>query len=544
MARGFLTGAATGLVISVAAAAGLSILMGYPTPPDGVLPEPDVATGDVTEGRAPEAVSDVGDAPSGETTPATPQQGTAAGLNPPGADAPIPEGTDTQPAAAPNVAGAGSAMDAPAASGGTADISVSTDMPRIETTPGQGPAAPVAETELSISTDPAQPPLPDMPDDGSAFAPPAPATEDAAPEPPTAMADATDTPDVPASLPDVSAGGDAVPSETAAPEPMGNADAAASPASTGAGGDAAATAEPTATTDDIAALAPQAPASPSAAAPDPSADNPILSAPARPLTERADAARSTRLPTIGAAPATGPDTDAPAQGAAADPDALPPFKRYAANIDAPPGTPRMAIILIDDGKGPLGPEALNAFPFPVTFAVDPGAPDAAARMAGYREKGFEVLALVDMPEGARASDVEIAFEAALQSLKEVVGVLEGPSAGLQGARAVSEQVAAYLAASGHGLVMQGQGLNTATSLAQREGVPAGAIFRDIDGDNQDPGMQRRLLDRVALRARQDGEVIALGRLKADTVSALLLWGLQDRANELALVPISGVIAPD
>ena len=30
----------------------------------------------------------------------------------------------------------------------------------------------------------------------------------------------------------------------------------------------------------------------------------------------------------------------------------------------------------------------------------------------------------------------------------------------------------------------------------------------------------------------------LGRLRADTVSALLLWGLQNRVSSLVLVPIS------
>jgi hypothetical protein len=33
----------------------------------------------------------------------------------------------------------------------------------------------------------------------------------------------------------------------------------------------------------------------------------------------------------------------------------------------------------------------------------------------------------------------------------------------------------------------------------------------------------------------------LGRLRPDTVSALLLWGLQDRASDVALVPISAVL---
>jgi len=33
-------------------------------------------------------------------------------------------------------------------------------------------------------------------------------------------------------------------------------------------------------------------------------------------------------------------------------------------------------------------------------------------------------------------------------------------------------------------------------------------------------------------------------LRADTVSALLLWGLQDRANRVALAPVSAVLMGD
>ena len=52
---------------------------------------------------------------------------------------------------------------------------------------------------------------------------------------------------------------------------------------------------------------------------------------------------------------------------------------------------------------------------------------------------------------------------------------------------------------------------------------------------------RRFLDQAAFKARQEGAVVMMGRLRADTVSALLLWGLQDRATSVAMVPISVVL---
>lgn len=222
-----------------------------------------------------------------------------------------------------------------------------------------------------------------------------------------------------------------------------------------------------------------------------------------------------------------------------------PLEEFAAPVASAAGKPRMAIILVDTGQGPLGAEAIEAFPFPVSVAVQADAPDAALRAAKYRARGFEVLSMIDIPQGATASDTEVAVSAALAAVPEVIGVLEGVATGLQGSRDVSAQVAQALLASGHGLVMLPNGLNTAQALAARDGVPSVTVFRDFDGAGQDNRVKRRFLDQAAFKARQDGHVVMLGRMSADTISALLLWGLQDRANSVALVPVSAVLlAPE
>ncbi|SIS78152.1 Uncharacterized conserved protein YibQ, putative polysaccharide deacetylase 2 family [Roseivivax lentus] len=532
MARGLLAGAATGLAISVAAAAGLSLVMGYPPPPDGVLPEPAVSDSAVSEGTAPDSAADAGPAPSQETAPGA--AGGVASLDAPASGDALPEDTDTTPAAVPDVAGESAALEAPETAGtdtapGTPGLPGASGSSGIATAPVLGQPAPVSETGPEIATDPAQPPVPEMPQDEIALVAPVPEPAEAAPLLPRSDERAPDTGDRP---------GDMTAPGAAESAPDAGTESAPVPATE---------AEPQTESAEAPVVEDSAPELQDQTATEEAPEGPGIGTPALQLTDRADPARSTRLPTIGGdsgdeTVADGAaDGNAPEADAATDADA-PPFRRYAASVEVAPDTPRMAVILIDDGSGPLGPAALDAFPFPVTFAVDPAAPDAAARMAGYREKGFEVLALVDLPDGAQPSDLEVTFEAALGTLPEVVGIMEAPGGAFQGSRDVTQQVADYLAASGHGLVMQGQGLNTATALARREGVPAGAVFRDIDAESEDPGMQRRLLDRVALRARQDGQVIALGRLKADTVSALLLWGLQDRAATLALVPVSAVIA--
>jgi hypothetical protein len=135
----------------------------------------------------------------------------------------------------------------------------------------------------------------------------------------------------------------------------------------------------------------------------------------------------------------------------------------------------------------------------------------------------------------------VALTGLLGLVPEAVAVMEAPGGGLQSAREVSAQAAAFAAASGHGLVMLPNGLNTAQKLALREGVPALTVFRDIDGEGQGPDLIRRTLDQGEFRARQEGAVIMLGRTRADTISALIQWGLQDRGTQLALVPVSVVL---
>lgn len=217
-----------------------------------------------------------------------------------------------------------------------------------------------------------------------------------------------------------------------------------------------------------------------------------------------------------------------------------PIDAYAAKFDNPEAKPLMSIILIDD-EGAYGAEALQDFPYPLSFAVSPSDPEAAEKMAKHRAAGFEVLALADLPRAASAQDAEVSLAVWLETLPETVGILEGVDTGIQGNRKLADQVAAIAGDTGRGLVTQDNGLNTVQKLAARNGVPSGVIFRDIDGARQDPKIMRRFLDQAAFRAGQQGTVVMLGRLRPDTISALLLWGLEDRGSRVAMAPISAVM---
>lgn len=250
-----------------------------------------------------------------------------------------------------------------------------------------------------------------------------------------------------------------------------------------------------------------------------------------PLTER-DRTAEAEVPT--------PPGDATAEGAA---DALrTPFEANAQPYKAQDSRPLMSIVLIDDADA-IGAEALAEFPYPLTFAIDPNDPKAAEKMKTRRAAGFEVLILADLPREAAPQDAETAMAVWLKSLPLAVGVLEGVETGFQGNRPLADQMVVAIEGAGLGMVMQNSGLNTVQKLALRDGLASGVVFRDFDGAGQNPRAIRRFLDQAAFRARQEGAVIMLGRLRPETISALLLWGLQDRASQVGLAPVSaGLLA--
>jgi len=415
-------------------------------------------------------------------------------------------GVDTAPASPPVTGGAEGLGQAPVAGESGVGVSVDTDSPVLPSPQAAAPAAPFDEQGLSISTDPAQPAPPDPGEDSAGLgAALKDVSEDAAPEAGTETLPET----AEAAAPEEAAQ-DVTPMAEATPEPI---------------------------EDAAPQVAEQA------------GEEPAKTLPAAgTITNRAEGVTTNRLPAI----VDAPEADAPAEAedpATAEdeaPQAAPgALVANAVAFENSEAKPLMAIVLVDDGTSPIGLEALQSFPYPLSFAVDanwPGATDAAAR---YKAAGFEVLALADLPEGASATDTEVAMQAYLEAVPQAVAIMEGTGTGLQSTRAATEQLAPILLETGHGLVMHPKGLNTAQKLMAREGVPSASVFRDFDAKGQDASVIRRFLDQAAFKAGQEETgVIMLGRLRADTISALLLWGLQDRATSVALAPVSAILRAD
>lgn len=254
-----------------------------------------------------------------------------------------------------------------------------------------------------------------------------------------------------------------------------------------------------------------------------------------------------RLPRIGDAPVL-PEANAPsgADGTPAvvleDDADLPPLQKYARAFENPDAKALFSIILIDTGGADVDRAALAALPFPVTFALDPLAPDVVAATKIYRDGGQEVIMVATgIPEGATAADLEVTFQAHAAALPEAVAVIDTEFGAFQADRPLATQVIPILKSQGRGLISWDRGLNVADQVARREGLAAGMVYRKLDGKGENKSAVRRALDRAAFKAAQDGRVIVIGQTLPGTVAALMEWAVSSRAFSVALAPVSAVL---
>lgn len=257
------------------------------------------------------------------------------------------------------------------------------------------------------------------------------------------------------------------------------------------------------------------------------------------LPGHASETEASRLPRIGDAPPVAATAEAPSESGDL------PRQLYARAFENPGARPLYAIVLIDEGAAEVDREVLARLPFPVTFALDPQDPATAARAALYRAAGQEVVMLASfLPKGAQASDLEVAFAAMGAALPEAVAVMDMPGRSFQNDRPLSAMIVPVVAGQGRGLLTWNAGLNAADQVAKREDLPSAVIFRALDSENEEAPLIRRYLDRAAFKAVQDGQVMVVGRVRAETVAALLEWSLEGRAASVALAPVTALLKAD
>jgi len=269
---------------------------------------------------------------------------------------------------------------------------------------------------------------------------------------------------------------------------------------------------------------------------------PQIVSPARNVPEEGDATDDDTM--MSDAPEAGIDAEIGLPGddqANADGD-VPALQAFAVPFDATETRPLIAIVLIDEPDDRLAIDTLTQFSFPVAFAIDPSRPDAADRAEAYRAAGFEVLMLASViPEGATASDTEVALSVARDRVPEAIALMDTPESRVQSDRVVLEAAVGAAASQGQGFVAFPRGLNTAEQMAAREDVPAATLFRLLDDDDQRAPVITRFLGRAEFAAVQEGAVIVAGRTRPDTVTALFSWALGNRNEGVAIAPVSAVL---
>ena len=282
------------------------------------------------------------------------------------------------------------------------------------------------------------------------------------------------------------------------------------------------------------------------------------------LEDRAENVETDRLPTVessgslptvrrlgGAEAETEPEGEAETEEVIAESDEAeasdvaepsgPALLAYSSEFDNPEGRPLLSIVLVHDGQGALSGAELEGLPSYVAFAVEAGAPDAAATADAYRGAGHEVVMIPSLPEGAAPQDVEQALRVNFETVPEAVAVMDVSGSSFQSDRAAVQQVVDVVTATGHGLITFPRGLNTAHQRAERAGVPTGLIFRKLDAGDETTEQIRRTLDRAAFRARQDEAVILVGTTKMSTLAAIVEWSLGNRAASVTIAPVSAAL---
>ncbi len=218
-----------------------------------------------------------------------------------------------------------------------------------------------------------------------------------------------------------------------------------------------------------------------------------------------------------------------------------PIEAFAASFENPDALPLLSIVLTDDPNGDVAPDELAALPFAATVVLEPTTPNVTERMAAYRGAGIEVAFSIAAPVGATASDLAVALEAGLFNVPQAVALVDLAGVAARN-RALSDYILQIASDEGRGVVFSGRALGSGLRTAQSAGVQPAQIYRALETAQQDARVIGRFLDQAAFKARQDGYVVLSGQLNRQTLDALKDFEASARGAQVALAPISAVLA--
>ncbi len=234
-------------------------------------------------------------------------------------------------------------------------------------------------------------------------------------------------------------------------------------------------------------------------------------------------------------PAAGPEEPA------LDGDLASPLLRHAADFDYAADLPMIAVVLMDNALILDAPDVLSGLPFVPTIVLNAAAPDVTARMRAYRAAGIEVLLQADLPQGALPSDLETTYIAAFGLVPEAIAIFSDGTGPEAQDRILADQALRLIGDEGRGFVTLPRGMGGALRTITADGVPVAQITRDLDGAGEAGDAIERSLEQAALRARQLGHVVLLGRTTPETLAAIRNWAERSDPAQISLAPVSAIL---
>ena len=213
------------------------------------------------------------------------------------------------------------------------------------------------------------------------------------------------------------------------------------------------------------------------------------------------------------------------------------FDVFSVPFTRDPDLPMMAIIFEDTLEASL--ELLFNANIPLTFAV-PGINSDPQMSRGFRENGFEVLAL--MPENQPIDDqLSQNISGYIKNVPASIGLIDNFTGGIMRQSPAAQTMIETAAVNGMGTIaFAGPGDINAQNLSRFYNNPFGVVHRMID-ETDDIVSIKNALGRATLTAQTSNSAIIYARTRDNTIQALIEWLQTDQAARVQFVPVSQIM---
>ncbi|MEM1385345.1 MAG: divergent polysaccharide deacetylase family protein, partial [Pseudomonadota bacterium] len=264
------------------------------------------------------------------------------------------------------------------------------------------------------------------------------------------------------------------------------------------------------------------------------------------------------------APRSGDEAETSAWGRApsgANPTVLDPpgfrsnsaLEANAAVFDAPLGTPLVAVVLEDAGRGGLDISSLRALGIPLTIGVVAGREGDRDLALAVRSAGHEILAQLPM-DGARlwATPVRLTLdmphEDAASETKRLMAQLSVAVAASNHRGVNANRDPQFMAAvigslsqNGYGFLEDRPGASSSLSRIARDAqVPFAETSRFVPAGSS-AAQAYDVIEVAAREAEAQGSAIVRGPASAAMLEAVLRWALERSSSSARIAPLSAVL---